>query len=203
VLLGVLACGTDPDDAGVSSQREAQGRDGKGAPKPGYGDGEEGASPPLPGSTNCSFTQGFWKNHPDAWPLTEMKLGTTSYSKVQLLAILHKAVAGNGLIALCHQLIAARLNLAYGASPAGMEGTFAAADALIGALVVPPVGSGSLPTTDTTALNDALAAFNEGKVGPGHCADGATPKPPTPAPSPTPTPTPPPPTPTPPPQIVE
>jgi len=42
------------------------------------------------------------------------------------------------------------------------------ADALIGSLVVPPVG-GSLPSSTTSALTEALAEYNEGVTGPGHC----------------------------------
>ncbi len=194
LLFGALACGNDPSDAGGAFQpsnegsvREATPRDGDGY---GKGNGNDNSAPregtPVR-STNCTFTQGYWKNHPHAWPVSEMKLGQTGYTKPQLLAIFHRAVKGNGLVSLSHQLIAARLNIGLGASPAGLEGTFAEADALIGALVVPPIGTDSLPTSATSALNDALTAFNEGKVGPGHCEHGGGPKPmPT-----TPTPTPP------------
>ena len=45
------------------------------------------------------------------------------------------------------------------------------ADALIGGLVVPPVGSGSLRTQQTSGLVDTLTAYNEGDIGPGHCDD--------------------------------
>ena len=58
------------------------------------------------GSTeSCAFTQGYWKNHPEAWPVISLKLGGVSYTKVQLLVILNLSVQGNGLIALAHQLI--------------------------------------------------------------------------------------------------
>jgi hypothetical protein len=194
LLFGTLACGTGPSDADASSQRVTADVDGQVTSMP-MGD-KSGETPPDSRLTNCTYTQGFWKNHPDAWPLPEMKLGTTSYTKAQLSAILQKEVDGNGLLALSHQLIAARLNVAFGASPVGLEGTFADADALIGSLVAPPVGSGSLPSSKTSKLNDALTAFNEGKVGPGHCEHGGGPKPPTSSPTPpaggsTPTPLPP------------
>ena len=63
----------------------------------------------------CTLSQGFWKNHADAWPeLTdgEMLLGTQVYNQSELLAILQEPVGGNGLISLAHQLIAAKLNIA-------------------------------------------------------------------------------------------
>jgi len=45
----------------------------------------------------------------------------------------------------------------------------ASADALIGGLVIPPVGSGSLASSATSALTSALDNFNQGLIGPGHC----------------------------------
>ena len=73
------------------------------------------------------------------------------------------------MIALAHQLIAAKLNVANGADDTAVAGYIAAADALIGGLVVPPVGSGSLPSSQTSALTEALRKYNEGDIGPGHC----------------------------------
>src|SRR5262245_44270594 len=43
----------------------------------------------------CVFTQGYWKNHPDAWPVETLTLGTVTYTKDQLLSIFHTPVAGN------------------------------------------------------------------------------------------------------------
>jgi hypothetical protein len=117
----------------------------------------------------CTFTQGYWKNHEDAWPVSSLSLGNVEYDAAALLAILRTPVAGNGLISLAHQLIAAKLNVAAGAP--GDDAPVADADALIGDLVVPPSGDGHLAPADTSALVDALAAYNEGETGPGHCED--------------------------------
>src|SRR5258705_5036 len=62
-------------------------------------------------TTNCTYTQGYWKNHPNAWPVTSLTLGTVNYTKAQLIQILEEDVNGNGLISLAHQLIAALLNI--------------------------------------------------------------------------------------------
>src|SRR6187551_989910 len=67
---------------------------------------------------DCTYTQGYWKNHPDAWPVASLKLGTVTYTKVELIAIFKTPVKGNGLIQLAHQLIAAKLNVAAGADDA-------------------------------------------------------------------------------------
>ena len=54
---------------------------------------------------------------------------------------------------------------------AALQEEIDAADAMIGSLVVPPIGGGSLSTDATSALTEALADYNEGATGPGHCED--------------------------------
>lgn len=122
---------------------------------------------------NCTYTLGYWKNHTAAWPVSSLKLGTVTYSASQLLSILKKSVSGNGLVSLAHQLIATKLNIANGANPTTIASTVLAADALIGGLVAPPVGSGYLPPSASSSLTQALDDFNNGVLGPAHC--GSTP----------------------------
>jgi len=59
-----------------------------------------------------------------------------------LLSILYQAVRGNGLISLAYQEIAAKLNIANGAGAVCIQQTLTSPDALIGNLVIPPVGIG-------------------------------------------------------------
>jgi hypothetical protein len=122
---------------------------------------------------NCTFTQGYWKNHPAVWPSGNVTLGTVSYTPAQLLAIFNQPAAGNGLLILAHQLIAAKLNIMNGADGSSVASTIIAADALIGGLVVPPVGSGFLSPASVNSLATTLDNFNNGLIGPGHC--GTTP----------------------------
>lgn len=125
----------------------------------------------------CTLTQGYWKTHGpiptgnnvNEWPVTELTLGSVLYTDLELQSIFDKPASGNGLISLAHQLMAAKLNVANGADDSAIAGAIASADALIGSLVVPPVGAGSLPNAATSALTDTLASFNEGLIGPGHC----------------------------------
>lgn len=123
----------------------------------------------LEPSSGCTLTQGFWKNHPSDWPVTSLTLGTVTYTQAQLLSILKQPVKGNGLVSLAHQLIAAKLNVAAGATSNTIAATIASADAIIGGLVVPPVGSGSLSTSSVGSLVTALDQFNQGLAGPTHC----------------------------------
>lgn len=135
------------------------------------------ATDSCPVENNCTFTQGYWKTHgpiptgnnTNEWPVTGLTLGTVAYTDLELQSIFDKPAGGNGLISLAHQLMAAKLNIANGADGSSVAGAIAAADALIGGLVVPPVGSGSLAPSSTSALNAALTSFNEGDSGPGHC----------------------------------
>ena len=125
----------------------------------------------------CTYTQGYWKTHGpiptgnniNQWPVTSLSLGTVSYTDLELQAIFDKPAAGNGLISLAHQLIAAKLNIANGADGTAVAAAITAADALIAGLVVPPVGSGSLPPSATSSLTTTLTSYNEGIIGPGHC----------------------------------
>jgi len=131
------------------------------------------------GGEGCTFTQGFWKTHgpiptgnnSNEWPVTSLTLGTVSYTDLELLAIFNKPAAGNGLLTLAHQLIAAKLNIASGADGTAIAGAIAAADSLIGGFVVPPVGSGFVSPAATSALTTTLMNYNEGATGPGHCAE--------------------------------
>jgi hypothetical protein len=129
--------------------------------------------PPPPPPPSCTYTQGYWKTHagtkkqPDAWPTgTEggFTLGTVAYTKAELLSIMNAPTRGNGLVSLGTQLIAAKLNVWPGTTD-----DIDAADALIGGLVIPPVGGDYLPTSETDGLNKALTDYNEGVTGPGHC----------------------------------
>jgi hypothetical protein len=122
-------------------------------------------------STDCTVTLGFWKSHPAAWDrVATVKLGTVIYTNAQLQNILSQPAKGNGLVILAHQQITAKLNQLLGATPAqAVADVIAQADALIGSLVVPPVGGGYLAPGSTRGMVYTLDSFNTGTIGPGHC----------------------------------
>jgi hypothetical protein len=156
------------------------------------------------GANDCTLTQGFWKTHGPAgcasgnnadawmeasWPVgvptvstgcpagaqPVLTLGTVNYCAAQICAILNTPASGNGLIFLAHQLIAAKLNVIMGATPPpSIVTAISNADALIGSLVVPPVGSGFLSPGSASSLTNTLDDFNNGTTGPGACP-GTTP----------------------------
>jgi hypothetical protein len=129
------------------------------------------AGTPTTQGQNCTYTQGYWKTHPSAWPVLSLTLGSVTYTQAQLLAILGQPTGGNGLVSLAKQLIAAKLNIQNGADGSVIAGAIVAADAIIGGLVVPPVGGGFLNPSSTSALTQALDDWNNGITGPGHCGD--------------------------------
>ncbi len=110
---------------------------------------------------DCVHSEGHWKSHPEKWPVSSMRLGTVVYTKTQLRAILDRSARGNGLVSLAHELIAAKLNVLAGAqaSPGTLQ-AMNSADALIGGLVVPPVGNGYLNPDRTNHTTDSLEDFS-------------------------------------------
>lgn len=66
--------------------------------------------PPPPPSNPGTGTPGYWKNHPNDWPVMELKLGNTTYGKTALLAILRTPTRGDGTYTMARALIAALLN---------------------------------------------------------------------------------------------
>jgi hypothetical protein len=129
------------------------------------------ATLPCVGGSSCTYTQGYWRNHPAAWPVTSLIIGTVTYQAAELMAILDNPAQGNGLVILAHQLIAAKLNIANGADPLEVQQPIVDADAMIAALVIPPIGNGYLPPGQTSNLTETLTEYNEGTIGPGHCND--------------------------------
>lgn len=124
----------------------------------------------------CTRTQGYWKTHgpgvcgngnnSNEWNVTSMTLGAVVYTDAQLCSIFNTAPGtgpkANGLITLAHQLIAAKLNVANGVTAsADVLAAIAAADTMIGSLVVPPVGKGYLKPSVVSSLVETLTPFNE------------------------------------------
>jgi hypothetical protein len=103
-----------------------------------------------------------------------LTVGGMIYTQAQLLAIFNTPAAGNGLLSMAHQLIAAKLNVAYGATPgAVVQAQINAADALIsgscGGDKIPPIGTCYIHPGTTSSHTDNLDTFNNGNAGVPHC----------------------------------
>jgi hypothetical protein len=131
------------------------------------------------GGGGCTLTQGYWKNHPQAWPVSSLTIGGVVYTQAELLTLFSTAPAGDASLVLGHQLFAAMLNVASGAMPPSAT-TSAIADAQAWMTANLPAG-GRLPygvSSSSSAgaaavqLSSALDQFNMGGAGLPHCSDG-------------------------------
>jgi hypothetical protein len=124
------------------------------------------------GGEGCTRTQGYWKNHPNAWPTSSLMLAGLNYTKAQLLALLNTPTQGKGAVSLMRQLIAAKLNvIATGVSDSGMLSAINSANALLSSCGSVKVPGCVLDPSLTSELVDTLDDYNNGILGPGHCAE--------------------------------
>lgn len=118
----------------------------------------------------CTYTLGYWKTHPESWPVSTVVIGGVSYTQKKAMHLLWRDPNGDASIILAHQWIAAYLNVANGASADAIAQTWAEADAWLATY-----GVGSRPRgaarDEAIRLAAALDAYNNGWVGPGHCDD--------------------------------
>jgi hypothetical protein len=136
------------------------------------------AEPGLAQETQgCTLTVGYWKTHPESWPVDTLDLGGAAYTKDDLIVLLSTSPRGDATYILAQQLIAAKLNVMNGADSTGIAVTIAQAD-----LWLAQVGLGSWPKGAVRdaglALASQLDAFNNGLSGVPHCEEGSTPPPP-------------------------
>ena len=124
-------------------------------------------------ANRCPLTQGYWKNHPSAWPVTSLTLGCQTYTQAELLAILNTAIgkgsSADASLILADQLIAAKLNIANGSDPTPISATITAADALLctfGGKLPYHVKPSSMVGQQMTALAATLDAYNNGLLTP-------------------------------------
>lgn len=134
--------------------------------------------PPPPG--RCPNSYGYWKNHPEAWPVDSLTLGDEYYSKDELLNDdkkdkgstkdkRAKGDSGDASLILAHQLIAAKLNIANGCDPNSISVTIALADSLLSPFagklpygVRPSSADGQPMVTQACVLED----YNTGELTP-------------------------------------
>ncbi|MDD3643421.1 MAG: hypothetical protein PHQ19_08180 [Candidatus Krumholzibacteria bacterium] len=107
----------------------------------------------------CTYTPGYWKNHPDAWPVDLLVVGGVDYSQFHLLQIFALDTGGDMTIKLFHHLVAAKLNVLSGSDPS-IQPTIDAADAFLMDYPLFSNPKGALKDM-AEALKDELCAYNE------------------------------------------
>jgi hypothetical protein len=110
-------------------------------------------------------TPGYWKNHPEAWPVDGITLGGVSYTVDQAIAVMNARGGGDKSYDLFDQLVATTLNVLAGAEASCIVDTQQAADLW---LVAYPVGSGvkanSAAWADGEPLTSTMDAYNNGDL---------------------------------------
>lgn len=84
-------------------------------------------------------TPGYWKNHPEAWPVDSITVGGVTYTKAEALAWLEQ-VGKDKTITMFSSLVPAKLNVLIGNDQSCVASTITAADEWMAAYG--PVGSG-------------------------------------------------------------
>jgi hypothetical protein len=83
-------------------------------------------------------TPGYWKNHPEAWPVPTISVGGVAYTKEQAIAWLD-LVSKDKTTTMFSSLVSAKLNVLLGNDSSCVSSTIAAADAWMA--TYGPVGS--------------------------------------------------------------
>jgi len=124
----------------------------------------------------CVRSMGYWKNHPEAWPVDAVVVGEIPYSDDGALDILETPPKGDATYILAHQLIPALLNIGAGGDGSPVADTVAQADSW---LTDHPLGSDP-PDPERSqgiSLSDTLEEFNTGQLGPESCDEDEDPDP--------------------------
>jgi hypothetical protein len=132
----------------------------------------------------CTLTQGYWQTHSEngpapydaTWASLPSGAATTFFlSGASWYDVFWTPVGGNQYYNLAHQYMAAALNFEAGASvPANVQDAFDDATDLFNTYT--PADIAGLKGNDAlraefVALAGILGSYNEGDIGPGHCAD--------------------------------
>ena len=84
-------------------------------------------------------TPGYWKNHPEAWPVEQITVGNTTYTKAQAIALLEKP-GKDKTLTMFSSLVPAMLNLLVGNDGSCVSSTIEAANEWM--ITYGPVGKG-------------------------------------------------------------
>lgn len=71
---------------------------------------------------------GYWKNHPEAWPVETITIGCVEYTKDDAIAYMKAPVKGDQTLKIFRALVAAKLNVLVGNDSSCIAATIAAAD---------------------------------------------------------------------------
>jgi hypothetical protein len=120
----------------------------------------------------CYGTPGFWKNRSEAWPVSSLILGPSTYNTAELLAIFDMPTRGDITVILAQHLIAAKLNLIIGGEPS-IQPSIDAADSYLTTHALGSKPNGATKTLGGNIKED-LKDYNELGCPDGYPAAAAT-----------------------------
>jgi RHS repeat-associated protein/uncharacterized repeat protein (TIGR01451 family) len=130
---------------------------------------------------SCVRSHGYWKNHVAEWPVASQILGDPAfaghtYQQHELVSLLNGPAQGDASVILAMQLIAAKLNVANGASAEPIAGWLTRADALLAGFrqrLPYRVQSNTPIGSDMLIVASVLEQFNVGTIA-GSCGSANT-----------------------------
>jgi hypothetical protein len=107
----------------------------------------------IPETGEGTGTPGYWKNHPDAWPVEEITIGGTTYSKDDAIGYMSTPERGDKSFTLFRALVCAELNVMIGNESGCVDDTISDADDW---MADHPVGSGVRGSSDAWKVGEPL-----------------------------------------------
>lgn len=131
--------------------------------------GPDESVPPNNEFTNPGTgTIGYWKTHPEAWPVSEITIAGVTYTVSEAIDLMDRAIKGDKSLSMFRQLVAAKLNVLIDNDNTCIQDEINAADQW---LTENPVGSGVKASSDAWGstgggdlLHDTLDAYNNGQL---------------------------------------
>ena len=81
-----------------------------------------------PPSYSCVRTPGYWKNHPEAWPVEEIEIGGVIYSKADAIEAMDQPIKKDKTYTFFKAVVAYKLNILNGSDPSCIGGWITSAD---------------------------------------------------------------------------
>lgn len=110
-------------------------------------------------------TPGYWKNHPEAWPVDEITIGSILHPKADAIEFIKHPTKRDKTFTMFQALVAAKLNVLMDAESSCIDETIDAADAW---MEVHPVDSGVSGSSDAWIEGEPLSLllddYNNGRL---------------------------------------
>jgi hypothetical protein len=161
VNTNTLPTGLTPtyDLDGIGTPNQAGLTLGAGQSNPGV---DFGYWPVAPAGTG---TPGYWKNHPEAWPVAVITIGGKTYTRDQAISFMSTSGGGDETYTMFNELVSAKLNVGIGNNSSCIGDTILAADAWMAQYPVDSSVKGSSAAWKIgEPLSNTLDDYNNGKL---------------------------------------